>query len=177
MILCPECGYYNEEKYDEYSPYPLECENCYRYDLCKKCVDDEKGGNMKNRDKYREILMDYAMANARPALTKKGSITRCKNLDCDECAWNIDCGCEAARFEWLDEEYKEPEDETDWSKVPVDTPILVKTFESDEWICRHFAKYKNDMVYTWNNGMTSFSVQNNEYCAAWRYAKLAEVKK
>ena len=42
MILYPECGYYNEEKYDEYSPYPLECENCYRYDLCKKCVDDEK---------------------------------------------------------------------------------------------------------------------------------------
>ena len=42
MILYPECGYYNEEKYDEYSPYPLECVNCYRYDLCKKCVDDEK---------------------------------------------------------------------------------------------------------------------------------------
>lgn len=175
MILCPECGYYNEEKYDEYSPYPLECEDCYRYDICRKCVDDEKGGNVKNRDKYREILMDYAMANASPALTKKGDIRRCDDYYCVECVWNSSRGCEAVRLEWLDEEYREPEDETDWSKVPVDTPILVKAFESDEWICRHFAKYKNGMVYTWNNGATSFSVPNNEHCASWEYAKLAEV--
>lgn len=31
MKICPDCGYFNEEKYDEYSPYPGECEDCYRY--------------------------------------------------------------------------------------------------------------------------------------------------
>lgn len=32
MILEPKCGYFNEEKNDEYE----ECEECYRYDICKK---------------------------------------------------------------------------------------------------------------------------------------------
>lgn len=32
--ICPDCGYFNEEKYDEYSPYPGECEDCYRYEIC-----------------------------------------------------------------------------------------------------------------------------------------------
>lgn len=131
---------------------------------------------MKNRDKYREILMDYAMVNVTPALTKKGSITRCKNLDCDECAWNIDCGCEAARLEWLDEEYREPKNETDWSKVPVDTPIYVgETMEEAEEkkIPRYFAKYENGKIYAWLNGATSFTTHNT--ACDWRYAKLAEV--
>lgn len=30
-ILSKDCGYYNEEINDEYSPYPGECEDCYRY--------------------------------------------------------------------------------------------------------------------------------------------------
>lgn len=34
MKICPDCGYFNEEKYDEYSPYPGECEDCYRYEIC-----------------------------------------------------------------------------------------------------------------------------------------------
>lgn len=32
MKIYPDCGYFNEEKYDEYSPYPGECEDCYRYE-------------------------------------------------------------------------------------------------------------------------------------------------
>ncbi len=33
-ILSKDCGYYNEEINDEYSPYPGECEDCYRYGIC-----------------------------------------------------------------------------------------------------------------------------------------------
>ena len=36
MILYPECGYFNEEKDDEYAPPYDECEHCYRYDICRK---------------------------------------------------------------------------------------------------------------------------------------------
>ena len=37
MILEPNCGYFNEERDDEYAPPPCgKCEECYRYDICKK---------------------------------------------------------------------------------------------------------------------------------------------
>ena len=36
MILEPKCGYFNEERNDEYAPPYGECEECYRYDICKK---------------------------------------------------------------------------------------------------------------------------------------------
>ena len=36
MILEPNCGYFNEERDDEYAPPYGECEECYRYDICKK---------------------------------------------------------------------------------------------------------------------------------------------
>ena len=32
---------------------------------------------------------------------------------------------------------------TDWSKVKVDTKVLVRDWDNSEWIPRHFAIYKN----------------------------------
>lgn len=66
--------------------------------------------------------------------------------------------------------YKE-ESEIDWSKVAVDTPILVRDREDGTWCKRHFAKFENDTVYTWNYGGTSWT--SNE-SIRWKYAKLAE---
>ena len=34
MILYPDCDYFYELIDDEYSPYPDECEDCYRYEIC-----------------------------------------------------------------------------------------------------------------------------------------------
>ena len=34
MVLYPDCDYYNEYSDDEFSPYPDECEACYRYEIC-----------------------------------------------------------------------------------------------------------------------------------------------
>ena len=36
MILEPKCGYFNEERNDEYALPDGECEECYRYNICKK---------------------------------------------------------------------------------------------------------------------------------------------
>ena len=70
------------------------------------------------------------------------------------------------------EEYEEPEEpEVDWSKVEVDTPILVKNSEDEEWRKRHFAKYKNGNVYAWSDGLTSWTAYDK---MVWKYAKLAE---
>ena len=70
------------------------------------------------------------------------------------------------------EEYEEPE--VDWSKVKVDTPILVKNSEDEEWHKRHFAKYKNGNVYAWSDGLTSWTAYDK---MVWKYTKLAENEK
>lgn len=62
----------------------------------------------------------------------------------------------------------------DWSKVPVDTPILVRRFD-DNWEKRHFAYFKNGKVYAWLGGATSWTVENSEHVFSWQNAKLAEV--
>lgn len=63
----------------------------------------------------------------------------------------------------------------DWSKVEVDTPILV-SFDGCNWFKEYFAKVQNDTVYAFDGGATSWSVSNKKYCVtSWRYAKLAEV--
>lgn len=63
----------------------------------------------------------------------------------------------------------------DWSKVAVDTPILVKDDYDNKWEKAYFAKYEDEMVYAWNNGRTSFSARNEEDTFIWDHAKLAEV--
>lgn len=63
----------------------------------------------------------------------------------------------------------------DWSKVKVDTPILV-SFDGCNWFKKYFAKVQNDTVYAFDDGATSWSAINKEYCVTrWKYAKLAEV--
>lgn len=68
---------------------------------------------------------------------------------------------------WLDEEYKEPE--VDWSRVPVDTLIRVKNWESGDFVNRYFSKYQNGLVYTWANGATSKTSSND---IPWKIAEI-----
>ena len=63
----------------------------------------------------------------------------------------------------------------DWSKVKVDTPILVKQCEQDEWEKRHFAYFKDERVYAWLCGATSWSADYEGDTTDWNLAKLAEV--
>lgn len=60
----------------------------------------------------------------------------------------------------------------DWSKVAVDTPILVRN-NGCVWTKRYFAEYKNGKVRTYFNGATSWSSDGR--MGSWEYAKLAEV--
>lgn len=56
----------------------------------------------------------------------------------------------------------------DWSKVEVDTKILVSN-DYKRWYRRHFAKYENDEVFAFLNGTTSYI---DTSCTEWKYAKL-----
>ena len=73
------------------------------------------------------------------------------------------------RLEKLEEKKEEV---VDWSKVAVDTPILVSN-NGNYWYRRYFAKYENGMVYAFNGGKTSWSNRWDEP-SEWKYAKLAE---
>lgn len=42
MMINPNCGYFNEERDDEYAPPYGMCEECYRYDLCRRVTIEEK---------------------------------------------------------------------------------------------------------------------------------------
>ena len=72
-------------------------------------------------------------------------------------------------MEWKYAKLAEPE--VDWSKVEVDTPILVKYSEKGMWIRRNFAKFEDGVVYAWHGKETEHS---KSYMTPWNYAKLAE---
>ena len=62
----------------------------------------------------------------------------------------------------------------DWSKVKVDTPVLVSS-NGIIWYRRYFAKANYGDVYVWDNGTTSWSAKDNKDVTAWAHIKLAEV--
>ena len=120
---------------------------------------------MTNAEKYREEIENYSSYNfcedfVKPKILK---VADCEGTDC------IKCGL--LQFLWLMEEYEEPE--IDWSKVAVDTPILVRDEENSIWFKRHFAEFDEEvnLVYAWNDKCTSWTT---DLKTAWSYAKLAE---
>lgn len=50
----------------------------------------------------------------------------------------------------------------DWSKVAVDTPIIVNELPSVE-LCRYFKEYKDGNVYYFSGGRTSWNGITSEY--------------
>ena len=63
----------------------------------------------------------------------------------------------------------------DWSKVAVDTPILVSDIDGRGWNKRYFAFFKDGKVYSWVSGATSWSADGDSDVLKWEFAKLAEV--
>lgn len=102
--------------------------------------------------------------------------TSCYDVtDCQKCDFynpaTMACNSRFARKKWANSEYIEPP--VDWSKVAVDTPILVRNSEKEVWEKRHFAKYENGIVYAWVAGETSWSADSSNM-TDWKMAKLAE---
>ena len=125
---------------------------------------------MLNKEKYAEELVDVACRGKRFALVGD-KIISCEKTYCSCCSFYApECGLKKEK--WANSEYVEPS--VDWTKVPVDTPILVKNTEDDDWTNRYFAEYKNEIVFAWYEGATSWISRNNK--CPWRYAKLAERK-
>lgn len=128
---------------------------------------------MLNIEKYKEELENIGVINPNGLAVIDGKPCMCQEAECNMCEFRSEESCCFYKTDnWLFSEYKEPE--VDWSKVEVDTPILVKDILKSEWIKRYFAKYENGRVYVWKEGKTSWSAVNELDVNSWKYAKLAE---
>lgn len=129
---------------------------------------------MTNLEKYRCEIESFIFSGNDFGMKDNGEIEKCTLTPCSRCIfqWDDTCNCRDNKLAWLHQEYEEPkEPEVDWSKVPVDTPILVSMLGDCEWHRKHFAEFKNGFVYAWNYGCTSWTAERK---VEWNYAKLAE---
>lgn len=129
---------------------------------------------MLNIEYYKDKLVELGIIDIQSLAIIQGQPHICKyDTMCDKCLFNTNSfSCPNDALNWLFLEYEEPE--VDWSKVKVDTPILVKDILKSEWIKRYFAKYENGRVYVWKEGKTSWSAVNEHDVISWKYVKLAE---
>ena len=129
---------------------------------------------MTNKEKYADKLIELAVKEEVFGL-KNGEPAPCAKIKCEDCDYGKSDSCGGSEYkfrEWLNSEYVEPP--VDWSKVAVDTPILVRDSVEESWRKRYFAKYEDNTVYAWGNVATSWSVSGTYDMVSWKMAKLAE---
>lgn len=126
---------------------------------------------MTNRGRFAEQILDIACGGSKIAVNKATlEPTACYKLACKDCLFGLsNTDCTFAREKWANSEYVEPP--VDWSKVAVDTPILVRDSNDHRWFKRYFAKYENGSVFAWDCGRTSWS---GDRCTPWKLAKLPD---
>ena len=126
---------------------------------------------MKNKKKFKKELYDILVNGDGLALDPDGKPVTCYDIDCHQCRFFTGIGlCRERRNEWLEAEYVEPE--VDWTKVPVDTKVLVRDYDTMDWTPRYFAGVNKVGERTaWPGGKTSFTVPNDTR-SVWRDMKL-----
>ena len=120
---------------------------------------------MKNYEKYLEEIIDSLGISGMSCYFIHRRVFHeetCNDRDCVTCNKRVK--------EWLKEEYNP---QIDWSKVPVDTPVIVIS-DGGVSYCRHFAKFENNEIYVFNAGATSWTSPNSPYAfTKWNETKLA----
>lgn len=105
-------------------------------------------------DKVKEVFARSFTVDKRT-----GEVRTCNGLDCENClfSWSyFDGPCRVARMKWLDQPVLDPEKDIDWSKVPVDTPVLVWGSDNRPYN-RYFSGIKDGRFGTYADGLTSWS--------------------
>ena len=133
---------------------------------------------MTNYEYYKEQIERIARLGRRVAMdATTGEIVCCVDIDCNECLFqgSEDEKCSQKAFKWADEEYTESE--VDWSKIPLDTPVLISVDgKNGNWFNRYFAGVNEKGQPTvFCYGATQWSNGYEEPCH-FKYIKLAEVE-
>ena len=128
---------------------------------------------MTNYEKYKDKIDKIWNDGKVIGVTEDSKVTSCDEiLSCNECIFNEECDLKSQK--WLVSEYKDPAENVDWSKVPIDTPVLVREYETDKWIPRYFAGINEDgNVIAFDSGATSWSDDGENLTVNWKQAKLA----
>ena len=129
---------------------------------------------MTNYEHYREQIEKIVRMGVSIGVRKDTrEVALCvAGVKCTNCLFQINAPgerCTTNKLKWADEEYIEPS--IDWTKVPVDTPILVSDDEK-HWHRRYFAKRSDGKFYAFSDGSTSWSAEVG-HVTSWLYAKLA----
>ena len=133
---------------------------------------------MKNREKYKNELMDVIKTDGRICgFVKKHEVFRMFGKDSKSYCKMTCLTCGTALQFWLDEEYEEPpKPEVDWDNVPVDTLVRVRDFESEEWTLRYFkgidGEFPGSKFMAWDGGSTSKTAYGDY--TRWKYCELVE---
>ena len=124
---------------------------------------------MTNREKFKDELDEML---AVMIAVVKGKPVPCEDTEgCRECDFYGKCTKkEDVALNWLNAEYQEPS--VDWSKVPIDTPVLA-SFDGKRWYRRYFAGMRDGKPETYDSGATSWSTDDKRTCT-WTHMKLAE---
>lgn len=128
---------------------------------------------MTNYEKYKESIALRLQRGEELAFNKNTKeAVACQYLDCEDCLFY---GCGINAMKWLVAECTEPE--IDWSKVPVDTPVLVSN-DKDFWYNRYFASVDDEgKPLVFPDGRTSWSnMRCGRMWTSYKYIKLAEVE-
>lgn len=127
---------------------------------------------MTNFEKYKDKISHMVNDPNHPEIpaVQNGKPESCRETACPQCDLNVPGEpCDRLFLEWAVAEYVEPT--VDWSKVPIDTKILVRNHEATPWVKRHFAGYCEGRVLGWLDGATSWSSSEK---IPWKFAKLAK---
>lgn len=126
---------------------------------------------MTNFEKYKSKVLE--LGNSFAIDKSSGEVDSCIFVKCHNCRfYRNETSCRTITLRWLYEEYEEPT--VDWSKVPIDTKVLVSD-DGVTWQKRHFAGAKlggKPTVYL--NGQTSWSAGDTTGWVKYKYTKLAE---
>lgn len=126
---------------------------------------------MTNREAYKDTL-DTILAGV--VAVVDGKPVLCENASCKRCLFRDSCranGHEKEIIDWLNAEYQEPP--VDWSKVPIDTPVLA-SWDGESWYRRYYAGTDgkgNLKVYS--SGKTSWSAMDEGQIFP-KFVRLAE---
>lgn len=135
---------------------------------------------MTNYQKYKDEIDKIWNEGKVISVTEDCKVTSCDKISsCNECIFNEECDLKSQK--WLVSEYKDPAENVDWSKVSVDTPVLVNHHENDSWTKAYFAKvnsYKEVCAFkngttSWTNEEETFGGEKGCWLDVWEYAKLA----
>lgn len=122
-------------------------------------------------EKYAEEIADAMVENNCNFIKKyvlKPQCLECRNLICTDCAKIL--------RQWMLEEYVEPEIDwtIDWTKVPVDTPVMFRDKTSNIWKEGRFMCYQPNFRY--NFWCFRCGTDSQESCDAigWECCKLLD---